>query len=374
MNDGPSAPFAIAYSARYSQVYGYVRAVQASGERSARVLALSGEAAELNPAHYTVWSLRRQCLDALVSSSSGSSSGSGSDSSGSDAAAWSLAQELEWLAALIRRMGSWKNYQVWHHRRLVVERLGNGSGELDFTAEAFADDAKNYHAWSHRQWAVQALTAPAAAAGAAEGGACAAPGSWHAEREFAAALLGADVRNNSAWNHRWFALTRGGGAPRALPRARWPAPAELAQEVAFAVAALGRVRRNEAAWSHLRACVLLARTQAPAASAPASGTMEDLRCAPAEAGWGAWPHALALAEECVAAAAAAASSSEDAGGACSGNALACEVLAEHAEASGDAAGAQRHYARAAEGDPIRAQYWKWREGRALAGAVAVVEQ
>ena len=57
--EAPDAPFAIAYSARYSLVYGYVRALQASGERSARALQLTAEAAELNPAHYSVWSLRR---------------------------------------------------------------------------------------------------------------------------------------------------------------------------------------------------------------------------------------------------------------------------------------------------------------------------
>jgi protein farnesyltransferase/geranylgeranyltransferase type-1 subunit alpha len=43
-----------------------------------------------------------------------------------------------------------KNYQIWYHRRAVVEMLGDGSRELDFTAEVFEVDAKNYHAWAHR--------------------------------------------------------------------------------------------------------------------------------------------------------------------------------------------------------------------------------
>ena len=338
MTDGPTAPFRIAYSARYSAVYSYVRAVQASGELSARVLWLTGEAAELNPAHYTVWSLRRACLDAL---------GGG--------AAGPLAGELPWLSALMRRKGCWKNYQVWHHRRLVVERLGDGSAEADFTAEAFADDPKNYHAWSHRQWAVRALTG--GGGGGREGGAAPA-GSWAAERALAEAMLQADVRNNSAWNHRWFVLTRGGGAPSALPRERWPAPAELAQEVAFAVAALGPVRLNEAAWTHLRACALLGLI---CASGGGSGGgegmgMDALRQRaqpPHAAAWAAWPAALALARDCSAAAATA------------HNAFACEVLAEHAEAEGDAEAARGHYARAAEGDAIRAQYWAWRAGEVV---------
>ena len=357
LNEAPDAPFAIAYSARYSLVHGYVRAAQASGERSARVLQLTAEAAELNPAHYTVWSLRRQCLEALVPRAAAGAAAA--------AGAWSLPQELEWLAALMRRKGAWKNYQVWHHRRLVVERLGDGSREMDLTSEAFGDCPKNYHAWSHRQWAVAALTGGAAAAGAA--GAAEPPlGSWQAELAFAEALLAEDVRNNSAWNHRWFVLTRGGGAPRALPRARWPAPADLAREVALCAAALRPVRRNEAAWSHLRACVLLARVQraaAAAAAAPAASTgcMEDLRCAPADLGWGAWPEVLALARECQAGS----SSSSSGGDEAAHNAAACEVLAEHAEASGDGAGARLHYARAGEGDAIRAQYWKWREAQVV---------
>lgn len=43
-----------------------------------------------------------------------------------------------------------KNYQIWYHRRAIVERSGNASRELAFTASVFDVDAKNYHAWSHR--------------------------------------------------------------------------------------------------------------------------------------------------------------------------------------------------------------------------------
>jgi protein farnesyltransferase/geranylgeranyltransferase type-1 subunit alpha len=43
-----------------------------------------------------------------------------------------------------------KNYQIWYHRRLIVERSGDPSRELDFTKAVFEVDSKNYHAWSHR--------------------------------------------------------------------------------------------------------------------------------------------------------------------------------------------------------------------------------
>jgi hypothetical protein len=78
-----------------------------------------------------------------------------------------------------------KNYQLWWHRRLVVEQLGakvvdrelevRGStldearglyrdmlmrdialgGRAQFTAETLQDDSKNYHVWCYRQWLVR---------------------------------------------------------------------------------------------------------------------------------------------------------------------------------------------------------------------------
>lgn len=43
-----------------------------------------------------------------------------------------------------------KNYQIWHHRQLVVEKLGSAEGEADFIARMFEKDSKNYHVWSYR--------------------------------------------------------------------------------------------------------------------------------------------------------------------------------------------------------------------------------
>lgn len=43
-----------------------------------------------------------------------------------------------------------KNYQIWYHRRSIVEELGDADRELDFCASVFKADAKNYHAWAHR--------------------------------------------------------------------------------------------------------------------------------------------------------------------------------------------------------------------------------
>jgi len=48
-----------------------------------------------------------------------------------------------------------KNYQVWHHRKVIVEWLKDPSEELAFIETVLSKDAKNYHAWQHRQWCIQ---------------------------------------------------------------------------------------------------------------------------------------------------------------------------------------------------------------------------
>ena len=87
-----------------------------------------------------------------------------------------------------------KNYQIWHHRQLVIDRLDDPSGETEFIARMFEKDAKNYHVWSYRQWLVKRFRF------------------WDDEPRYTAELdylnwlLKEDVRNNSAWNHRFFLI------------------------------------------------------------------------------------------------------------------------------------------------------------------------
>ena len=70
----------------------------------------------------------------------------------------------------------------------MIDALDSPAGETAFLADMFAQDSKNYHVWSYRQWLVKRF------------------GLWDDAEEWAAVeeLLERDVRNNSAWNMRWF--------------------------------------------------------------------------------------------------------------------------------------------------------------------------
>lgn len=85
--------------------------------------------------------------------------------------------------------------------------LGDPSKELDFTKAVLSEDAKNYHTWAYRQWVlshfggldVTPITSNVPGAGSS-------PELWQGENEFTKTLLEQDIRNNSAFNHRWYCL------------------------------------------------------------------------------------------------------------------------------------------------------------------------
>lgn len=208
-NEGGSNPLAaIAYSEEYEETMSYLRAVMAANEFSPRVLELTEDLIDMNPAHYSVWLYRAHCLFALDSD---------------------LKQELEWLndTALDHQ----KNYQIWHHRMLIVDKLDDCSGEAHFVERMFEKDAKNYHVWSYRQWMVRRF------------------GLWEkGELEFTEKLIEKDVRNNSAWNHRWYVIN--GRAAEGVLGVKDETIKQ--REVEFAKAAAAKAPQNQCPWSYLR--------------------------------------------------------------------------------------------------------------------------
>ncbi|BES92611.1 unnamed protein product [Nesidiocoris tenuis] len=204
--EGPSPVAAIAYSAKFRDVYGYMRAVIKNKEISERALELTTDALELNPANYTVWQYRRLLLKELNKD---------------------LHDEFDYINQMIE--DSAKNYQVWHHRMVLVEWLNDPSMELDFLKEALSADPKNYHAWKHRQWVIKTFNL------------------FGSEMEFTESLIEDDLRNNSAWNQRYFV---------ALHTGILSDPDRTRKEIDFAMKAILKATLNESSWNYLRGLLI----------------------------------------------------------------------------------------------------------------------
>jgi protein farnesyltransferase/geranylgeranyltransferase type-1 subunit alpha len=120
--------------------------------------------------------------------------------------------------------------------------------ELDFLMEMFSQDSKNYHVWTYRHWLVRHFRL------------------WDTPREIqdVDTLLSSDVRNNSAWNHR-FMLRFG---PRSdepdggMPNSNAPTPEKgrltvvdedlVDAELEYTKAKLLRAPENRSSWSYAR--------------------------------------------------------------------------------------------------------------------------
>lgn len=214
---GPNPLAAIAYSDEYGECMSYLRAVMAANEFSPRVLELTEDLIDMNPAHYTVWLYRAQCLFALD---------------------YNLQDELEWLNEIA--LAHQKNYQIWHHRNLIIDKIGSCEGEAEFVEKMFGLDGKNYHVWSYRQWLVKRFDL------------------WdQGELAFTERMLAKDIRNNSAWNHRWYIINgrearseAEGGAVEGVKNA------EIRErEVEFMKRCVQQAPQNQSPWSYLRGIV-----------------------------------------------------------------------------------------------------------------------
>lgn len=124
-----------------------------------------------------------------------------------------LNDELAWVNKV--SLKHLKNYQIWyellkqtyifpvrrscsslseifrHHRQLLLSDRKCfptlPASEPDFLMQMFERDSKNYHVWTYRHWLVRHFEL------------------WDSQREVqdVETLIDQDVRNNSAWNHRW---------------------------------------------------------------------------------------------------------------------------------------------------------------------------
>mmetsp|Transcript_9270 Transcript_9270/g.17066 ORF Transcript_9270/g.17066 Transcript_9270/m.17066 type:complete len:212 (-) Transcript_9270:59-694(-) len=176
--------------------------------------------------------------------------------------------------------------------------------ELDYHLECMRvnSDYKNYNGWSHRQFILQHFSL------------------WNEELPFVEQLLDEDIRNNSAWNHRYTVVRN----------QSWPLNDETRdRELTFAMQAIRKCANNECAWNYLAAFLGEGDGKVPWTSAPAVEALcrEVMDVASQE------------------------------GTPCR---FAIQALANIYEARNDIAAALEQYAKLEDTDRIRAKYWTWR--------------
>lgn len=235
---GDDGVAAIDYNSEdYFTSYGYFAAALQADERSERLLQLTATCLLMNPANYTVWHRRRECWRYVWGQTPET-----------------LTTELETEFSFTASLGGSnpKNYQIWYHRRaLLDEYLVSGDGKLHMglwnTEIAYIDsvltnDSKNYHAWSNRLWLLR------------KGCSCieycpaVVDNIGQLELEATAQYLEDDVRNNSAWNHRWSA--------HHVKQPQQQLPMEAANtELSYVVQQIERDPHNESSWRYLVALV-----------------------------------------------------------------------------------------------------------------------
>ncbi|KAI9750562.1 MAG: hypothetical protein M4579_006412 [Chaenotheca gracillima] len=199
---GPNPLAAIAYKEEYSEAMSYLRAVMAKNEFSDRALGLTEHIIGMNPAHYTVWLYRTKIIFELHKG---------------------IRDEISWLNGVALKYQ--KNYQIWHHRLVMIDKLDDASGETAFISQMFKKDAKNYHVWSYRQWLVRRFDL------------------WDTEMPEIEDLLRDDIRNNSAWNYRFFIVF---GRERPLDGET------VDRELEFSRKAIVQAPQNPSPWNYLR--------------------------------------------------------------------------------------------------------------------------
>jgi protein farnesyltransferase/geranylgeranyltransferase type-1 subunit alpha len=206
---------------------------------------------DLNSAHYSIWEWHWRCLQHL-----------------GGAASPELTAEEE---RFMRRVATDnpKNYQLWNHRRrwalAAAPDSAAGDREAAFSAACLAHDAKNYHAWAHRQAVISAF-----------GGDL-----WRRELEYTELLLEDDLRNNSAWNQRFFVLSNAPEAEAFSPLegsssgcGPWSPRRRYHAEVDFVATKLRLAPHNDSAWAYMRGLTTLH-------GAPVAALAADVRIAAA---------------------------------------------------------------------------------------------
>lgn len=200
----------ILYSDDYKCKMAIMRGLMVANELSPRALYMTELAIELVAAHYTVWQYRYRIVKSLLTGQL-------------------LQDELGWCGQVA--IQNEKNYQIWHYRQLIIglivqHTLGGDWSKYDVRKEEYPivnemlkRDEKNYHVWTHRRWLVGKFDLYGS----------------QDELEYTQERIGLDVRNNSAWNHRYLVHA-----------------SDLAKETDYVKGEIRKCPGNPSAWNYLR--------------------------------------------------------------------------------------------------------------------------
>ena len=194
----------IKYTEEETKLMDIFRAVFLSREISLRVYELTATVISLFPTNYCAWVLRRQCLDKIKEIN--------------------LISELNWLDLIM--VENQKNYQIWHHRKLLIDKLNDASHEKNLLGKVFEYEPKNFHAWTHRIWMIRRFN------------------NTEDEFDFIDKMLKDDVKNNSAWNYRFFLVQYINGNKMEKK--------VIEDEMKYALEKIKECPKNESPYSYIR--------------------------------------------------------------------------------------------------------------------------
>lgn len=200
----------ILYDEEYKSVMGVLLALLKKREYSERALELTQTGIDILASHYTIWNYRYNILLHLKKD---------------------LLKELDWCEELA--LENEKNYQIWNYRQLIIGEILRKGGEFNAYREyAILDamleqDSKNHHVWSYRKWLVEKF------------------GLYRDEREveFVNKCISADLRNNSAWTHRFF--IKFGDESYKVPQE------DIDEEIEYTQEMIKQSPQNPSSWNYL---------------------------------------------------------------------------------------------------------------------------
>jgi protein farnesyltransferase/geranylgeranyltransferase type-1 subunit alpha len=110
----------IKYTEKETKIMDIFRAILLSKEISLRVYEFTSIVIEFFSTNYAAWVLRRQCIDKIKEIE--------------------LIKELNWLDEMM--LLNQKNYQIWHHRKLLIDKMNDASNEKKLLDQVFSSQPK----------------------------------------------------------------------------------------------------------------------------------------------------------------------------------------------------------------------------------------